>query len=159
LSRSIIVCTLVVVGFLTNGSLAIAQPAPPTGATSPQQGRADPLATGAAIWDANGDGTYTCDEWKAYLERLFVAADRNRDGLLNPTEFGFIRQTFAMLADADFGYFDENQDGKITRQEFINKPSEFILRFDKNGDCRVTPAELNGKADNQGPAPGAGKKR
>jgi hypothetical protein len=47
-----------------------------------------------------------------------------------------------MLADADFGYFDENQDGKITRSEFVSKPSEFILSNDKNGDCRVTPNEM-----------------
>jgi Ca2+-binding EF-hand superfamily protein len=48
----------------------------------------------------------------------------------------------ATLADADFGYFDENQDGKITRKEFVDKPSAFILRFDRNGDCRVTPDEI-----------------
>ena len=46
------------------------------------------------------------------------------------------------LAEADFGYFDENQDGKITRKEFVEKPSAFILRFDRNGDCQVTPEEL-----------------
>ena len=43
----------------------------------------------------------------------------------------------AALADADFGYFDENQDGKVTRKEFVEKPSAFIMRFDGNGDCRV----------------------
>ena len=161
MSRSITVCTLaIVMGFLTNGSLANAQQAPQTGGASrPQQERDDPLKTGASIWDANHDGIYTCDEWKAYLDRLFTAADRNRDGILNPTEFKIIRQASAILADADFGYFDENQDGKITRQEFTNKPSEFILRFDKNGDCRVTPDEMNGKAENQTPPRGAGKKR
>ena len=45
-------------------------------------------------------------------------------------------------APADFGYFDENQDGKITRKEFVEKPSAFILRFDRNGDCRVTGNEI-----------------
>ena len=51
-------------------------------------------------------------------------------------------KTDAALTEADFGYFDENQDGKVSRKEFVEKPSVFILRFDKNGDCRVTPEEL-----------------
>jgi hypothetical protein len=55
------------------------------------------------------------------------------------------------LADADFGYFDENQDGKITRKEFVEKPNAFILRFDRNGDCRVTPDEIRAVNNPKGP--------
>jgi hypothetical protein len=110
------------------------------------------------LWDANHDGVYTCDEWKSYLDRTFTLADRNHDGNLDQAEFATIRKPGTPFADADFGYFDENQDGKITRKEFVNKPSEFILNNDKNGDCRVTPDEI--KAGNapkqQGPA---GQKR
>jgi hypothetical protein len=83
-------------------------------------------ANGPDIWDANHDGIYTCDEWKSYLDRLFTLADRNRDGHLDPSEFTIIRRAGTAFADADFGYFDENQDGKITRSEFVEKPSEFI---------------------------------
>jgi len=98
--------------------------------------------TGAEIWDANRDGVYTCDEWKNYLDRTFALADRNHDGHLDAGEFATVRKAGGMLAEADFGYFDENQDGKITRNEFVGKPSEFILRYDRNGDCRVTPDEI-----------------
>jgi hypothetical protein len=56
----------------------------------------------------------------------------------------------ATLADADFGYFDENQD-KITRKEFVEKPSAFILRFDGNGDCRVTADEIRAAVAPKGP--------
>ena len=106
------------------------------------------------IWDANHDGVYTCDEWKSYLDRTFTLADRNHDGNLDPSEFATVRKPGSPFADADFGYFDENQDGKISRKEFVNKPSEFILNYDKNGDCRVTPDELKaGSAPKQqGPA-------
>lgn len=102
------------------------------------------LAQSASLpaWDSNHDGVYTCDEWKAYMARLFTSADRNHDGKLDPTEFAIIKKADPTLADADFGYFDENQDGKITRSEFVDKPSQFILQFDKNGDCRVTPDEI-----------------
>ena len=115
-------------------------------------------ASGPDVWDANHDGIYTCDEWKSYLDRLFNLADRNRDGHLDPSEFAIIRRAGTALADADFGYFDENQDGKITRSEFVDKPSEFILQYDKNGDCRVTPDEMKGTNTDQKPTNGRGKK-
>ena len=59
------------------------------------------------------------------------------------------------MGDADFGYFDENQDGKITRDDLVGKPSEFILRFDRNGDCRVTPDEMKA-AENSPKSPPVG---
>jgi hypothetical protein len=131
---------------LAGVSVAVAQSAPAGDA----QGK-----NGADAWDANHDGIYTCDEWKSHLDRIFTSADRNRDGRLDQTEFATVRKLDPGLADADFGYFDENQDGKITRGEFVDKPNEFILRFDKNGDCRVTPDELKAAAapkPNTGPA-------
>jgi hypothetical protein len=120
---------------LTAVSPALAQSAP-----RPAQDAL--LSNGPPVWDANHDGVYTCDEWKKHADRLFTSADRNHDGKLDPSEFEIIRKADATLADSDFGYFDENQDGKITRQEFVDKPNAFILRFDRNGDCRVTPDEL-----------------
>jgi EF-hand domain pair len=114
--------------------------------------------SGPDAWDANHDGIYTCDEWKNYLDRIFTLADHNRDGHLDPSEFKIVRQAGGTFADADFGYFDENQDGKITRSEFVNKPNEFILQNDKNGDCRVTPEEMKGASTDQKPPSGRGKK-
>jgi EF hand domain-containing protein len=104
--------------------------------------------------DCSDGGAAACDEWKSYLDRTFTLADRNHDGNLDPSEFASVRKPGSPFADADFGYFDENQDGRITRKEFVNKPSEFILNYDKNGDCRVTPDELKaGNAPKQ-QAPG-----
>jgi Ca2+-binding EF-hand superfamily protein len=125
---------------VTGGSIALAQS---TGARS-----------GPEIWDANHDGIYTCDEWKSYLDRIFTSADRNHDGNLDQSEFAAVRKAGSTLAEAEFGYFDENQDGKVTRKEFIGKPNEFILRYDVNGDCRVTPEEVktvNAPKGPQGP--------
>jgi hypothetical protein len=107
------------------------------------QARTDPLLNaGPPVWDANHDGVFTCEEWKTFMDRLFVSADKGKKGYLTRPEFEQIKKADPSLADADFGYFDENQDGKISRKEFVDKPSVFILRFDKNGDCKVTPEEL-----------------
>ena len=125
---------------LTASSLAVAEPAP----------RPDPmLDNGPPLWDANHDGVYTCAEWKSFMDGLFKSADRNHDGSLSPAEFEAVRKADPALAEAEFGYFDENQDGKISRKEFVEKPSVFILRFDKNGDCRVTPDEIKAAATPQ----------
>jgi hypothetical protein len=121
---------------LAGGSFALAQSA---------------AKNGPEVWDANHDGVYTCDEWKSYLDRMFTLADRNRDGHLDKKEFETVRKAAPVLADADFGYFDENQDGKITRSEFVSKPSEFILSNDKNSDCRVTRDEMK-PAEAAGPS-------
>jgi Ca2+-binding EF-hand superfamily protein len=129
---------------LTGASVAFAQSAP-----RPAQDAM--LANGPPVWDANHDGVYTCDEWKKFMDRIFTSADRNHDGSLSPAEFEVVTKADPTLADAEFGYFDENQDGKITRKEFVEKPSAFILRFDKNGDCRVTPDEIKAGVAPKGP--------
>jgi Ca2+-binding EF-hand superfamily protein len=108
-----------------------------------QSGRSDPLlGNGPPVWDANHDGVFTCEEWKGFMERLFASGDKGRKGFLSRQEFESVKTADPSLAQADFGYFDENQDGKISRKEFVEKPSVFILRFDRNGDCRVTAEEL-----------------
>ena len=134
---------------LTGVSLALAQSAPAGDAARPAQDGL--LKNGPPVWDANHDGVYTCDEWKSFADRIFTSADRNRDGHLDPSEFATVQKADATLVDADFGYFDENQDGKITRKEFVDKPSAFILRFDRNGDCRVTPDEMKAATAPRGP--------
>ena len=146
LSRKKSGCRLVAaVALLLSGvSLALAQ-------STPQPARDGMLKNGPPTWDSNHDGVYTCDEWKRFVDRIFTLADRNRDGNLSPSEFTTVQKADATLADADFGYFDENQDGKITRKEFVEKPSAFILRFDRNGDCRVTPDEIGAATSPKGP--------
>jgi Ca2+-binding EF-hand superfamily protein len=43
-----------------------------------------------------------------------------------------------MLKNADLGYFDDNRDGRVSRNEFVDKPNPLFARYDKKGTCRVT---------------------
>jgi hypothetical protein len=102
----------------------------------------DPMVAPAHLWDLDHNGIYTCDEWKQYATRIFNLADRNHDGYVDATEFKTIQQAAPMFKEADLAYFDENRDGRVSRDEFVSKPNPLFARYDKNGDCRVTPQEL-----------------
>jgi Ca2+-binding EF-hand superfamily protein len=118
---------------LASGPPALAQ-------SAPQPAQDGMLKNGPPAWDANRDGVFTCDEWRSFADRLFTSADRNRDGRLDPPEFETVRKADAMLSDADFDYFDENQDGKITRKEFVEKP-----RSEPQMPPEALKAPLNGR--------------
>jgi hypothetical protein len=59
--------------------------------------------------------------------------------------------------EADLAYFDENRDGRVSRDEFVNKPNPLFARYDKNHDCKVTPQELKDRSGIQ-QTPPAGKR-
>jgi len=130
----------------------------PSGFGAAQTTDVDPLLSSAHSWDLNGDGIYTCDEWKVFVNKVFDRADKNHDGHVDAQEFKTIKNADPLFRDADLGYFDEDHDGRLSRREFVDKPSPFFLRFDKNGDCRVTPDELKG-ASAEGEKTGAGSHR
>jgi hypothetical protein len=101
--------------------------------------RNDPLIAWAATWgDTRGNGVYTCEEWKRYAEKLFKDADKNRDGFLNEQEFKSIQQADRVLKNADFAYFDDNKDGRVSRAEFVDKPNPFFARYDRKNECSVS---------------------
>jgi hypothetical protein len=116
------------------------------------QDNSDPVVASAPLWDADHNGTYTCDEWKQYASRLFNLADRNHDGYVDATEFKTIQQAAPMFKEADLAYFDEKRDGRVSRNEFVNKPNPLFARYDKNGDCKVTPAELKATSSDTQPS-------
>lgn len=118
----------------------------------------DPFIASTSRWDANHDGTFTCDEWRQYANRLFTIADKNANGFLDATEFQTIGKIEPIFAGADLSYFDDNKDRQISRAEFADKPSPFFARYDLNRDCRVTPQELKGGGNSapRGGGPGGG---
>jgi Ca2+-binding EF-hand superfamily protein len=102
----------------------------------------DAMLASALVWDANADGIYTCDEWKAFITKVFTDADKNRDGFLDRQEFAAVKAADPQFKEADLGYFDDNRDGKLSRAEFIDRPTRLFVKFDKNRDCKVTPEEI-----------------
>ncbi|AXK83656.1 EF-hand domain-containing protein [Pseudolabrys taiwanensis] len=114
----------------------------------------DPFVASMARWDANHDGTLTCDEWRQYANRLFTLADKNADGFLDATEFRSLQKMEPLFADADMSYFDDNHDRRVSRAEFVDKPSPFFARYDTNHDCRVTPQEISGTPEKAAPRGG-----
>ena len=99
----------------------------------------DALVAWAMVWgDVGRTGVFTCDEWKRYATKLFNDADKNRDGYLSGEEFNTIRNADAMFKSADLAYFDDNRDGRVSRNEFIDKPNLFFVKYDRKRECRVT---------------------
>ena len=111
--------------------------------TSAWNAASDPFVAWAAIWgDPNHEGVYTCEQWKAYATRVFSAADSNRDGYLDAKEFEGVRNADPMFKDADLAYFDDNRDGRLSRNEFVDKPNPFFARYDRKGTCKVMLDDL-----------------
>jgi hypothetical protein len=98
------------------------------------------LAT-ASEWGGQG-GAYTCDQWKAYLGRMFNLADTKHRGFIDAKDFQIVKRSSKVFASADFGYFDESGKGRLTREEFVNQTSPFFLKYDRKGTCRVTSADI-----------------
>ena len=102
----------------------------------------------AGSWDRNRDGYVTCDEWKAYAAELFDAADANRDGALDPTEYAKLAGTDRMFQTVEFKYYDANGNGRIERSEFVDKPNRAFALLDKNNECRLSAAQVAGARAN-----------
>jgi len=116
------------------------------GAPERKPGIPDPLVAAISRWDADHDGVLTCEEWQQYADRLFTLADKNADGVLDEKEFQQIGNMEPVFAGADMAYFDDNNDKRISRSEFVDKPNPLFARYDANRDCRVTEEETKGSA-------------
>lgn len=102
------------------------------------------FVSAAGSWDRNRDNVVTCEEWKTYAGELFDAADANRDGIVDTTEYEKIVRTDRMFETVGVAHYDANGDGKLTRTEFVDKPNRAFVLLDKNNECRLTGAQVAG---------------
>ena len=112
------------------------------GASIPDTDRV--FLSAAGSWDRNHDGIITCDEWKAYAGELFDAADANHDGFVDRTEYATIVNTDRMFQTVDLSYYDANGDGKLSREEFVDKPNRAFVLLDKGNTCQLSSAQVAG---------------
>lgn len=96
----------------------------------------------AGSWDTNHDGVVTCNDWKSYAEDLFNSSDTNHDDSLDATEWNNLTNIDKMFVTADLKYFDANGDGKVTRQEFVDKPNPAFVLMDKSGKCQLDANQI-----------------
>lgn len=97
----------------------------------------------AGSWDRNRDNMVTCDEWKAYATELFNGADASRDDALDATEWAEIVKTDRMFETANLDYYDVNNDGKVSRAEFVDRPNP-VFKLMNATDCKLTGDQVAG---------------
>lgn len=98
----------------------------------------------AGTWDQNRDNTVTCDEWKNYVGTLFTSADGNADGSLDQAEWGKVVAQDRLFETAGLSFFDMNGDGKVTRDEFQNRPNPAFTLLDKEKTCTLSGSQVAG---------------
>ncbi len=120
-------------------ALALASVACPVSSLAQQSD--DLLVSTARDWGGDG-GVYTCEQWRAYMAKLYRFADPKKRGYIDEKSFALIPRTSSVFASATFDYFDQAGKGRVTREEFLDFPSPFFTRFDKKHDCHVSETEL-----------------
>lgn len=121
--------------------------------------------------DLNGDNSVTRAELAQLHTQEFEFRDRNSDGFLDAEDRSPVRQRMSEMRqerqDAlgdDLGeehprrgrrgeghpgprqrlaQMDVNQDGRISRDEFLNRPTDLFDRLDADDNDTVTPEELD----------------
>lgn len=98
----------------------------------------------AGSWDRNRDNQVTCDEWKAYATELFNGADANGDDAIDETEWANIVKVDRMFMTANLDYYDANNDGKVSRAEFVDRPNTAFTLLDPQGTCVLSGDQVAG---------------
>jgi Ca2+-binding EF-hand superfamily protein len=96
---------------------------------------------GIGSYDLNHDGVVTCDEWRTAAASKFTKANKSASGFLNPDEFQNLATSDRTFVAANFKYYDVNNDGKVDKKEFVERPNPAFTYGDKDKDCRLTDIE------------------
>ena len=112
----------------------------PMGGTGPMGGPRKMFPQHAV--DENKDGVVSTDEAAKHEAMRFDAMDKNKDGALDPAEFGVKSNApkddaRAKRRAAAFKAMDADGDGKVTKAEFDAHHAERFKKADADGDGKV----------------------
>jgi Ca2+-binding EF-hand superfamily protein len=97
------------------------------------------------MFDRNGDGAISREEFDKAAAEVFAALDANGDRKIEATEIpnnpSFLFNPPPARAGAILRQYDENNDNRITNDEAVLPPKTFA-RFDKNSDKALDVSEL-----------------
>jgi hypothetical protein len=130
---------LVALSFLS-ASAALAQ------SSEPAPRNHDFVVDTAAEWGGQG-GVYTCQQWRAYVTRMYRIGDAKRRGYIDAAGFELIKRASPVFENASFDYFDVEGKGRVSQKDFIEFESPFFARFDKRHSCQVTMSEVRAASD------------
>jgi hypothetical protein len=95
----------------------------------------------AREWGGQG-GLYTCEQWRAYVTKMYRIADPRRRGYIEAADFERIKKISPVFREASFDYFDMSGKGRVSQKDFIEFESPFFAMFDKKHTCRVTQEDI-----------------
>lgn len=121
-----------------------------------QAAGADELTATMKDWGGEG-GVYTCQQWRAYVQRMYRIADKRHRGYIDAQDFERIKAVSTVFAQASFDYFDQEGKGRLSQKDFVEAQSPFFALFDKRHTCRVTADDI--AAANAPKAAGAPQER
>jgi len=101
----------------------------------------DLLVSTARDWGGD-NGVFTCEQWRAYMTRLYRLADPKKRGYIDEKSFAIVPRTSSVFASATFDYFDQSGKGRVTKEEFLDFESPFFARFDRKHNCHVTYEDI-----------------
>jgi Ca2+-binding EF-hand superfamily protein len=105
----------------------------------------------ASLLDANHDGNYSAAEVRQAVQNsvqsLFIVADRNGDGQLDPAEVNeAILEMARTAAQTGFNSADTDRNGALSQAEFdkaITNPAHVLFRIlDANNDNQISRDEM-----------------
>lgn len=116
-------------------------------------------------WDLNTDGSVTLDEITERRGDVFAMFDQNEDNVLSAEEYVLFDETRAadmaqnasdhapgkgggrMQEGLTLDFNDTDNDGQVSRDEFLARSDAWFVMIDRNGDAAVTSQDFGPRSN------------